>query len=117
MIGDRARKPGGWGRTVEAVLLASACLVSPQASSQAECAAGIEFYEDGRFRSCLLTANQRIASPDGVRIHCRHGQRLELHPDGSLKRCTLDRPAELPGRYCEAGREIRLTPSGELEAC
>ena len=106
-----------WLSSRVAVVCVGVCLVPLRAASQAECAPGIEFYEDGRFRACTLTANQRVGLPTGVWIHCRHGGTLELFPDGSLKRCTLDRPLALQGQRCDAGREIRMTPAAQMESC
>ncbi len=93
-------------------------LVTPlPLAAQAECAPGIRFYPEGAFRSCTLTANQRVGLPDGGRVYCRHGEVIEFYRDGALRACTLNQELSLQGRLCPEGSDIRLTPSGQLEHC
>jgi hypothetical protein len=105
-------------RILPMVLLVGCGFVTPmRLAAQAECAPGIEFYPAGPFRSCTLTANQRVGLPDGGRVYCRHGETIEFYPDGALRACTLDQGLSLQGQSCPQGSDIRLTPVGQLEHC
>jgi hypothetical protein len=98
--------------------LAPALLLAAGAvHGELNCNVGIEFYDDGRVRACVLNGNHHIYTESGTPVTCADGERLEEHRDGSLARCTLALPAEIEGRRCAAGGEVAFGDDGHLLRC
>ncbi len=48
---------------------------------------------------------------------CADGKPLTQHPDGTPARCTLQAPARLDGRDCDAGSGAQFAAGGALVQC
>lgn len=97
--------------------LAAALLLAGAVRADFNCNVGVDFYESGPLRSCVLNGDHRLYAESGEALICANGGRAQLHRDGTLASCILSRPARLQERECAAGSRVEFAADGRLLQC
>lgn len=91
--------------------------VHTSAPAQLNCSAGVEFYASGAIRACTLSGHHRRYLAQGYALTCAHGHVAVLYADGKLQSCTLGQALALADQHCAAGSRVELNPDGTLRRC
>ena len=97
--------------------VAAASLLAGVARADFNCNVGVDFYESGPLRSCVLNGDHRLYTRSGDVLVCADGKRAWLYRDGVLASCTLAGAARLEGHDCPQGAGVEFAADGHLLQC
>jgi hypothetical protein len=77
----------------------------------------IAFYPAGGIKSCEIEGDHQFSTAQGLPLKCRSGHPVSQYPGGRIESCAIAEPHRFGDVHCAAPGRVELNPDGSLRRC